>query len=395
MNRNHSTLDAIELIQEFVRSPSVTLESNREITSLMARRLDSLGFEIREFEYSDLNGTPKVGIESKRAGTGTASTLPGVGYFCHNDVVSVEGWNCPHGDAFSAAIADERIWGRGTCDMKGSAAVAISAISRITAAEQSAPLYFFVTGDEECGMRGAEEIALQSELYREMVESQAIGIVGEPTELQLVAAHKGGCHFTVRAKGVAAHSSTEEGDNANWKLLPYLNCLKEFDERLRSEPALQDERFTPSHMSMNVVVENAPSMANITVGEALCHVFLRPVPTAPWRALISEMEQAALAMGLEFDLMRPMPPVETKADRRSVQSILELLGQKDARCVCYATDACCFQNLQDVVVLGPGSIEQAHRSDEFIELAQVQKGVTTYESLFRMFSVGKDNRSGQ
>lgn len=353
----------------------------------MARRLDSLGFEVREFEYSDLNGTPKVGLEARRQGSRPTSTLSGVGYFCHNDVVSVEGWNCPHGGAFEAVIADDRMWGRGTCDMKGSAAVAMSAISRIAVADQTAPIYFFVTGDEECGMRGAEEIASTSDFYREMVERQGIGIVGEPTELQLVAAHKGGCHFTVKAKGVAAHSSTEEGDNANWKLLPYLNRLKEFDERLRSEPEFQDDRFSPAHMSMNVVVENTPSMSNITVGQALCHVFLRPVPTAPWRALIAEMEQAALDIGLEFDLMRPMPPVETKPDRDSVQSMLALLGQRDAECVCYATDACCFQDLQDVVILGPGSIEQAHRSDEFIELSQVQKGVYTYERLFRMFAV--------
>ncbi|MFK7738399.1 MAG: M20/M25/M40 family metallo-hydrolase [Pirellulaceae bacterium] len=387
MKRKIFALDAIELIQEFVRCPSVTFESNREVTSLMARRLDSLGFEVREFEYSDLNGTPKVGLEARRQGSRPTSTLSGVGYFCHNDVVSVEGWNCPHGGAFEAVIADDRMWGRGTCDMKGSAAVAMSAISRIAVADQTAPIYFFVTGDEECGMRGAEEIASTSDFYREMVERQGIGIVGEPTELQLVAAHKGGCHFTVKAKGVAAHSSTEEGDNANWKLLPYLNRLKEFDERLRSEPEFQDDRFSPAHMSMNVVVENTPSMSNITVGQALCHVFLRPVPTAPWRALIAEMEQAALDIGLEFDLMRPMPPVETKPDRDSVQSMLALLGQRDAECVCYATDACCFQDLQDVVILGPGSIEQAHRSDEFIELSQVQKGVYTYERLFRMFAV--------
>lgn len=354
----------------------------------MQERLVSLGFETRLRNYQDLHGTEKVALEAKRSPqrTGGSSLQRGIGYFCHNDVVSVEGWNCPHGGPFDAAIADGKLWGRGTCDMKGSAAAAMAAISRLDPSRQIAPIYFFVTGDEERGMGGAGILASESEYFREMVETQSVGIIGEPTELQLVNSHKGGLHLDVYSRGVAAHSSTADGKNANWQMIPFLSYMKELWERSESEAALCNTAFAPSTLSFNIVIENRPAMGNITVGESICRIFFRPMPETPWQEITAMIQQKAEQLGLGVKLLEPMPPLHTPADREFVQAALAVLGQTEPIAVCYATDGCKFHDLKDLIVIGPGSIEQAHRPDEWISLEQMRKGTQTFADLLEHFA---------
>jgi acetylornithine deacetylase len=379
-----NALSVVELTQELVACQSVTSESNAQVTECMRSHLRSLGFDTKLYRYEDQLGQEKVALEAKREGSNTGGR--GVGYFCHNDVVSVEGWDGAHGGPFDGRIAEERIWGRGTCDMKGSASAALSAISNISQSDQNAPLYFFITGDEECGMLGADLLAHQSPLLREMIAGQAIGIIGEPTELQLVNAHKGGCHVDVSCRGVAAHSSTAEGRNANLQMIPFLVYLKELYERSRTDSSLQNPAFDPPDLSLNFVIENRPASANITVGTSICRIFFRPMPDMPWESVFEEVQQRASQMGLTAHPMRPLRPVHTPKQRQSVCEILQLLDQAEPVAVCYATDGCCLQDLQDLIVLGPGSIEQAHRPDEFITLEQLRGGVAVFERVIRHFA---------
>lgn len=381
-------LDPIELTQQFVSVDSVTTHSNAAIAELMREQLVSLGFETRKRNYQDLHGTEKIALEAKRSPPrpDSGDKQRGIGYFCHNDVVSVEGWNCAHGGPFDAAIADGRLWGRGTCDMKGSAAAAMAAISRLDPARQSAPIYFFVTGDEERGMGGAGVLASESEFFGEMVATQSVGIIGEPTELQLVNSHKGGLHLDVYSNGVAAHSSTADGKNANWQMIPFLSYMKELWERSESDATLCNQAFSPSTLSFNIVIENRPAMGNITVGESICRIFFRPMPNTPWQELTAMIQQKAESLGLRSKLLEPMPPLHTPAEREFVQAALAVLGQTEPIAVCYATDGCKFHDLQDLIVIGPGSIEQAHRPDEWISLEQMSKGTQVFASLFEHFA---------
>lgn len=298
----------------------------------------------------------------------------------------VSGWNCPHGDAFSGVVAEERLWGRGACDMKGPIAAALTAISQIRVDDQIAPIYFALTGDEESGMAGARWLASESNLYRRMVSTQAVGIIGEPTGMRVVNSHKGGCHFEVSSTGVAAHSSTVDGQNANWQLIPYLNYLRELAERCDTDPSLQNNSFHPNTLSLNIVIDNEPAAPNITVGKARCRVFLRPMPETAWEQVIAEMVSTAERMELNISPVRPLLPLHTSKDRPFVRRMLELLQQVAPESVCFATDGCCFQELRDLVVIGPGSIEQAHRPDEWIELSQLHSGVEVYRQLFENYA---------
>lgn len=379
----HSQIpELIALTQTLVQADSVTTQPNHQVSDVCAEFLEDLGFEVQDVIYKDLHGVLKTRLEAIRHPIKTSDSA-GVGYFCHNDVVPIEGWNCKHSEPFDARVAEDKMWGRGTCDMKGSIATAMKAIERIPREEQQGPLYFFITGDEECGMAGASGIALDSELFDQMVRAQTPAIIGEPTSLELVHAHKGVCHLEVESRGVAAHSSTADGENANWTLIPFLAWLGELNERLETEAKYQNDTFDPQTMTMNVVLENEPQASNITVGVAKAHVFLRPMAETPWPELCEEIALKAKELQLILRQFPPLRPLNTAPEQPGVQAMLRLLDQTVANAVCYATDGCFLQALKQLLVLGPGSIEQAHRPDEFIELTQLERGVEVFESVFR------------
>jgi acetylornithine deacetylase len=270
--------------------------------------------------------------------------------------------------------------------MKGPTAAAMAAIAALADQPQSAPLFFFVTGDEESGMAGARLLTDNSSFYCEAVALGAVGIIGEPSELQVVNSHKGGCHFDVCSSGVAAHSSTNDGLNANWQLIPFLNYLQQLHRRCQNDPSLLNSNFSNPTLSLNVVIDNEPSAFNITVGRATCHVFFRPMPHTQWEAMLEEIKATARDMELELSSIRCLSPLLTDVERPFVRMALRLAEQTAPASACYATDGCCFDNFPDLIVLGPGSIEQAHRHDEWIEIEQLHRGTELYRKLFQQYA---------
>ncbi|MCA9132015.1 MAG: M20/M25/M40 family metallo-hydrolase [Planctomycetales bacterium] len=382
-------MDPVETAQQLIAIESPTDCPNTAVSDFMQERLTALGFAVQRQEYVDLQGIAKVSLAAKREpANGRADRQPGIGFFCHSDVVSVEGWNCPYGGPWDGVLREGRLWGRGACDMKGPTAAALAALAQLPLSEQRGPLYFFATGDEECGMSGAQLLAQQSEFLAEMVAQRAVGIIGEPTELRVVNSHKGGCHLNVSSEGIAAHSSLAEGRNANWQLIPYLAYLQQVADRCESDSGLRNESFSPPTLSLNLVLENAPSAANITVGRATCRLFFRPMPGTAWETLLEEMCDVARQMKLQVHCLPPLSPLHTAVESDCVQTALQLLGQAEPQAVSYATDGCCFPQLQELIVLGPGSIAQAHRPDEWIEVQQLLRGVEVYSHLFRHFAYG-------
>ncbi|HBE66712.1 MAG TPA: acetylornithine deacetylase, partial [Planctomycetaceae bacterium] len=249
--------------------------------------------------------------------------------------------------------------------------------------EQTVPLYFFVTGDEESGMLGADHLSANSSAFGELVDAGGLGIVGEPTSLEVVTAHKGAVHIEVTSHGVAAHSSTRDGHNANWQLIPFLSYLREVNERCESDARLKNGDFDPPTLSMNVVLENEPSMANITVGKARLQIFMRPMPNTLWEQLLAEIIQTAKDQQLQVKTLRPMRPLVSNPGSSNLQWFMKTVGSTSGKSVCYATDGCCLGSLSDMVVYGPGSIEQAHRNDEWISIDQLHQGTKMFERVFR------------
>lgn len=384
-------MDAVRIAQELIALDSVTTKSNAAVSQRLSELLLELDFEIELLPYTDAHGTPKINLAARRASTARedSATASGIGFFCHSDVVSVDGWNCEYGGPFAGRIAQGRLWGRGACDMKGPTAAALVAISQIDQQLQNGPIYFFITGDEECGMSGARLLTQQSAHFTEMVARQAVGVICEPTALQVVNAHKGGCHIDITSTGVAAHSSSAEGCNANWQMIPLLTFMEQLNRRCNTDTRLRNEDFSPPTMTMNLVIENIPCSSNITVGQAVCRIFFRPMPGTDWQTVSNEIVGEAQRLKLDVHALQPLRPLCTPASSPFVQTSLQLLGQTVPRAVSYATDGCCFEQLPELIVIGPGNIEQAHRADEWIDLAQLERGIEVYRSLIHHYAIGK------
>lgn len=371
-------MTALEHACRLVEFPTVSHRSNASICDYLEGVLKRLGFGTERIEYSDSAGTTKVNVIGRKgAGRG------GMAYFGHTDVVPAEQWTGGDGGPFAPAIRDSKLYGRGSCDMKGSIASMLAAAERTTRRTLTKPLYIAFTADEEIGYLGAKQVVRQSELFRDMVQGQPRGIVGEPTMLAVVHAHKGTYGFRAVSKGRAAHSSTSEGINANLAMIPFLAEMKRIHDETRDDPAWQDPAFDPSGISWNIGINDHTQAVNMTAAQSVCTVYFRPAPGHDPEVLMGRARRMAERCGIEFEVLEAGQPLHVDPNSNFVRETLELARRDSPRTVCYGTDGTVLTELKRLVVLGPGDIAQAHTQDEWILLEQLEAGARLYSKLIR------------
>jgi len=373
----------IEIASQLIAFDSVSSRSNAEISQWVDNRLQKAGFEIERLSYVDEAGETKVNLIAKRFPVNRRADQGGVCYLAHTDVVPADDWSLDFCSPFQPTVRDGRLYGRGACDMKGSLACALAAVELLPVEDQLSPLYFIVTSDEEIGMIGARHVARHSKFFAEMIEANTIGIVGEPTALQVIHAHKGALALKIISRGRSAHSSSRDGINANHQLIPLLPLLLEIQQQCESDLSLQNQDFDPPTLSWNIVLKNEPFASNITPSLAEAIVFLRPMPQVDHEPLVARVEEAAAKLGLECKRREAAQPLDVDRSLECIASMLQLTNQQRSSTVCYATDGGVLQRLRQLVVCGPGSIEQAHRSDEWISLDQLDRGTDLYHRAFQ------------
>ena len=341
-------------------------------------KLTKHGFIVEKTGYLDRKGVRKVNIVAKKgAGQG------GLAWFGHSDVVPAKRWFSKKYGPFEPAVARDRLYGRGSCDMKGPIACMLEASQNFSWEELTQPLYIVITADEEVGFDGARVVVNDSKYYSEMVEHQTKAIIGEPTMLEVVHAHKGCYEFTATASGVAAHSSSRDGVNANMKLIPFLSGLKEICELTETDPAFQNNNFDPPVLSFNISIEGDKSAPNVTSSKAKCHVNFRPMPDVDHGPIVQRVEKLAQEYDIELDLHPYGDPLWIQPDSEFVTASLGLLHKKKAITVAYGTDGGVLTGLENKIVCGPGNIAQAHTKNEWISLEQLHLGSEVYSKMVR------------
>ncbi len=371
----------LQLTKQMVSYPSVSEVSNEAISQFVADQLVAIGFELEWHAYIDEKREKKVSLVGKR-GTGEG----GIAYLAHTDVVPAEDWSVGFCGPFDPKEEGDRLYGRGTCDMKGSLACALQAVNGIAEKSQTQPIYFVITSDEEVGMRGAKLVNAQSKYFQEMVEKDVIGIVGEPTQLGVFHAHKGAQRMAVRARGKSAHTSTNAGLNANYQLIPALPELLAIREESETNPVYRDENFDPPNLSWNMTITNEPEAVNVTTSLAQVNIFLRTMPAVKHGPLLEAIQKLCDRHRLELDLLEAVEPWQVPAQSPWVQEMLKLVGRTQSSSVCFATDAGVLQRMKRLMICGPGDIQQAHRSDEWISFEQLDQGVQVYRSAFQRWA---------
>ncbi len=300
----------------------------------------------------------------------------------HTDVVPVEGqaWSS---DPWTLTERDGRLYGRGTCDMKGFVALALAAAPDFAAAGLTRPIHYALSHDEEVGCLGAP--AMIARMAAELPPVEA-AIIGEPTDMKVVSAHKGLLSFQVTVTGQEAHSSlTRDGACAVTHMVPLMAAMTEIAAELEAA-APPDSPFDPPHGTLTIGMVEGGTAANILAGRASFVSLIRP---APWddgpaiearvRAKAAEVEavmrRTAPQARVHVDRMSIVPPLQTETDGAAERLARSLTGDNAVRAVAYGTEGGQFQEAGfSAVVCGPGSIAQAHQPDEFLEWDQLAEG---------------------
>ena len=365
-------MNAIELTKTLIGYNTVSPNCNVEVMDFLTKTLETVGCEVERVVYNDPAGVLKVNLIGRK---GPDNGQRGLALLGHIDTVPAIGWS---ENPFEARIVDGKMYGRGSCDMKGSVACMIEVVSQYDASDLHAPLYVVITADEEVGYFGATAVAEKSEMFNNLYGFPQYGVVGEPTELKAVYAHKGAVRFSVTAYGRAAHSSTGEGDNANLKLIPFLAEMRDIHQELMSDPQYFNSEFTPPYTDWNITISDGECTANITAPKSVCNINYRPMPGDDIQYWIDRGRKAAEIHDLEFDLFINAGPVRTPPDAEIIKTALEITGDTKPYTVAYSTDAAEFANHMETVIIGPGSILQAHTVDEWMALDQFEKGIDIF-----------------
>lgn len=362
--------DVLQLAQEMVAIRSVSQWSNSEISDYIEDWLKAAEFdEIERLEYTYGNDERKVNLVAKK-GEGTG----GLAFLSHSDTVQgmEDTW-----DAFNPVVKDGRLYGRGSCDMKGPLAATMIAAASVNAKQLKKPFYIVVTADEEIGLHGAKHVVRHSKLLEK--SKPDYGVVAEPTRLIPVYAHKGYGFVKVTAHGKAAHTSTDEGLSAILLLAPFLAEMATLHEQFKNDPSFMNHEFEPPTNGFNMVVSE-DGQTNVTAANASCTLTIRAMPNARCEEIIDIITEKAQAYGFEVN-SRIAQPVYTDVDSALVQAACQATDNFQPETVPYGTDGFHFQSLMDLVILGPGDIAVAHTVGESIPIAELESAVNIYKKM--------------
>lgn len=291
---------------------------------------------------------------------------PCIGLSGHLDTVPPVGWTR---DPLKPEVDNGRLYGLGATDMKGPVAGAIEAARR---APSNIGVLLLLTSDEEWTKEGARRLVNESRLLR---QTRPAGIiVVEPTGLVPVRGHRVDVQFVAEAKGVQAHTSTAEGSNANIALIPFLSDMRDLHLELREKNEHQDPAYQPPWCDLNIVVDNHGAAPNVTVGTATCRMKLRYSKSINPEWIVARVEESARSHGLLLHVQREAPPPELSLDHPLVQSAARITGASPC-VVGFGTDASELSRAASCIVLGPGSIDDAHTPDESIDVTQLEESV--------------------
>ncbi|MEB5974241.1 acetylornithine deacetylase [Pantoea dispersa] len=366
-------LTSRNLLEHLVAFDTTSRESNLALIDFCWRYLSGLGVTcelMHNAERSKANLYARLGP----AGSG------GVMLSGHSDVVPVDGqaWTVP---PFALTERDGQLYGRGTADMKGFLACMLAAVPHFLAQPLRQPLHLAISYDEEVGCLGVRSL-LQALAQRS--DRPAMCLIGEPTELRPVLGHKGKLAMRCDVQGAACHSAyAPQGVNAIEYAAKLIQRLTVIGERLAAADR-QDARFDPPFTTVQTGVIHGGRALNIVPDACSFDFEVRTLPQEDAQQVADElvayaqqtlepqMRAVQPASAIRFYPLSAYPGLDTAAHSAAAQLIARLCGSDSFSTVAFGTEGGLFAAAGiPCVVCGPGSMEQGHKPDEFITLAQL------------------------
>lgn len=370
-------LSARQILEKLISYDTTSRNSNLELLDFVEEYLASHG----------LKGWRVYDDTGKKANLFVSAGPDVEGGIClsgHVDVVPVDGQNWAT-DPFCLTEKGGKLYGRGSCDMKGFVALSLWAVPQYMKRGLREPVHLAISYDEEVGCIGVrgmlERLAAQEQRPK-------LCIVGEPTEFQPVVAHKGKWSFRVKVRGKECHSSlAPTGVNAVEYAAEAVTWLHREGRRFASE-GTRDELYDLQHTTVHVGTLHGGTALNIVPQEAEFVFEYRYIAndnpadihdrfmTFIREELEPEMQAVDPSTGFTIETISQIPGLEIDANHEVVNLARQLSGRNDHAKVAYGTEAGLFQQMAEIptVVCGPGNIQQAHKPNEFLTLEQLAKG---------------------
>lgn len=380
-----TTLSARTLMERLIGFPTVSRDSNLDLIEFVEQYLASHG--ITSTRVPDPTGTKAALYAHVGPQVDGAVVLSG-----HTDVVPVDGqaWDT---DPFEVVEKGDKLYGRGTCDMKGFDALGIWALVEAHKRGVKRPLQLALSYDEEVGCTGAPPM-IDAMVASGMPRASA-AIIGEPSMMKVVTGHKGGLGFDVHMRGFEVHSSLlHTGVNAimfGAKLIDWCNEMNGVNSA--KEPLEVDAGFVPPYTTLHVGMVSGGTAHNITAKDCNFVLTFRTVPgesadawTVAFETQVSEIEAQMQAIhpdtGIDYVRKFDVPGLKPELEGEAETIARQLTGDNGVNVVSYGTEAGQFQERGfSAVICGPGDIAQAHQPNEFITIEQFKAGEAFMERL--------------
>ena len=377
--------NSIKILSDLIAFKSISGEDNNSIVNYCEKILSDLGaesFKIFDSEKKRVNLFST--FKSKTKNRKKPIILSG-----HTDVVPVsKGWST---DPFKATIKNEKLYGRGSCDMKGFLACLLAYAPIFSNSNIDRDLHFSFTFDEETACLGAP--ILIKELKKRKIQN-GICIVGEPTNMKIIDAHKGCYEYTTYFEGLAGHSSMpHKGVSAVEFASKYANKLIELREELKKR-APKDSIFDPPFSTLQVGGIFGGIAHNVIADKCRVEWETRPVVKEDGvflnqqideyakDVLLPEMKKVFPNSKITKEIIGEVAGFDRINKSEACELVSSLTGDNSREVVSFGTEAGLFQEIGiSTVVCGPGSIEQAHKVDEFIELNELKKCLKFLEGI--------------
>ena len=370
---------SLQLTRDLLRFNTINPPgAERACARHLGKMLEDAGFRVayHEFEETRTSVIAEIGGKHEK---------PPICFTGHIDTVPLGAapWTR---DAFAGETDGDKLYGRGSSDMKsGIAAFVIAALRLAPKLHDSPGLVLVLTAGEEVGCEGAKYLA-----DRKMLDRAGAIVIAEPTDNYPYIGHKGLCWFEVETKGKTAHGSMpEQGDNAILKLANCIHCLKGFKFGVESHPVMGEPTMNVGTIAGGLNTNSVPDSARMTLD-------LRTVPGIDHEELRKSFEQL---LGKEATVRKIVetPPLYTEPDNEWVQHVYDLckdyLGARPTpRTIMFSTDGADLKRGYTrgdggppAVILGPGESSQAHQTDEWCSVHRLEQSVDLFERIMKQW----------
>ena len=374
----------IELIKKLISFDTTSRNSNLDLIKFIEDYLTSHGIE-STLIYNE--GEGKANLYA----TLGDPTKSGVMLSGHTDVVPVDGQNWDT-DPFKVVEKDGKLFGRGTSDMKSFIALVLAYVPKFLERGLDTPIHLAFSYDEEIGCIGVRRMI---DMINNLPVKPRMAIVGEPTSMGVIVGHKGKRSYKAHVRGLETHSSlAPQGVNAIEYAAELIAYLKSMARRI-SEHGPHDDLYDVSHTTVHTGVIRGGTALNIVpkdchfdfefryVGDDDPDVIEAEIHEFSAQSLEPHMHKISPETGIDITCSNDMPGLDLNADEEVVTFVKALAGKNDHSKVAFGTEAGLFHTRAGVptVICGPGSIEQAHKPNEFVELSQLDEAIIFMDRL--------------